>query len=44
MIRHKQQSSLDPRFVQKKLEEFFKEDNIENDITTKATQQELQSI
>jgi nicotinate-nucleotide pyrophosphorylase (carboxylating) len=40
MIRHKQQSSLDPRFVQKKLEEFFKEDNIENDITTKATQQE----
>ena len=38
MIRHKQYSKLDPEYVEKKLNEFFKEDNIEKDITTKATQ------
>ena len=38
MIRHKQYSKLDPEYVDKKLNEFFKEDNIEADITTKATQ------
>jgi len=38
MIRHKQQSSLDPKFVQTKLQEFFNEDNIDQDITTQATQ------
>ena len=38
MIRHKQYSKLDPEYVDKKLNEFFKEDNIESDITTKATQ------
>ena len=38
MIRHKQHSKLDPKYVEKKLNEFFKEDNIEKDITTKATQ------
>tara|TARA_B100000965_G_scaffold8180_1_gene6334 strand:- start:6028 stop:6882 length:855 start_codon:yes stop_codon:yes gene_type:complete len=38
MIRHKQYSKLDPGYVDKKLNEFFKEDNIEADITTKATQ------
>ena len=38
MIRHKQYSKLDPEYVEKKLKEFFKEDNIEKDITTKATQ------
>ena len=38
MIRHKQQSTLDPGYVKEKLDEFFSEDNIENDITTTATQ------
>jgi len=38
MIRHHQHTSLDPKLVQQKLEEFFKEDNINLDITTKATQ------
>ena len=38
MIRHKQQSTLAPRYVKEKLDEFFSEDNIEHDITTKATQ------
>ena len=38
MIRHKQYSKLDPEYVEKKLKEFFKEDNIGKDITTKATQ------
>ena len=38
MIRHKQQSTLDPKHVKAKLDAFFQEDNIENDITTKATQ------
>jgi nicotinate-nucleotide pyrophosphorylase (carboxylating) len=39
MIRHKQITKLNPEFVEKKLQEFFKEDNISEDITTKATQQ-----
>jgi len=38
MIRHQQYSKLDPQYVDKKLNEFFKEDNIEEDITTRATQ------
>ena len=38
MIRHKQYNKLDPIYVEKKLKEFFKEDNIEKDITTRATQ------
>ena len=38
MIRHKQYSKLNPEYVEKKLNEFFKEDNVEEDITTKATQ------
>ena len=38
MIRHQQYSKLDPEYVEKKLNEFFKEDNIEQDITTKSTQ------
>ena len=38
MIRHQQYSKLDPEHVEKKLNEFFKEDNIEQDITTKSTQ------
>ncbi len=38
MIRHKQHSKLDPEYVDKKLNEFFKEDNSEADITTMATQ------
>ena len=39
MTRFKQHTKLDPNFVAKKLEEFFNEDHIENDITTTATQQ-----
>ena len=38
MIRHKQYSMLDPAYVKYKLNQFFKEDNIDQDITTKATQ------
>ena len=38
MIRHQQYSKLDPEYVEKKLNEFFKEDNIEQDITTQSTQ------
>ena len=38
MIRHKQYSLLDPSYVKDKLNQFFKEDNIDQDITTKATQ------
>ena len=38
MIRHKQFDKLDPGFVQKKLNEFFKEDNTNQDITTETTQ------
>ena len=38
MIRHKQITKLNPEFVEKKLQEFFKEDNIAEDITTNATQ------
>ncbi len=38
MIRHKQHTSLDPKLVKQKLEEFFIEDNISQDITTKSTQ------
>ena len=40
MIRHKQITKLNPRFVEKKLQEFFDEDNIAEDITTKTTQEE----
>ena len=38
MIRHHQYTILDPKLVQQKLEEFFKEDNIDFDITTQSTQ------
>ena len=38
MIRHEQHTSLDPKLVEQKLEEFFIEDNISQDITTKSTQ------
>ena len=34
MIRHKQITKLKPEFVEKKLQEFFNEDNISEDITT----------
>ena len=34
MIRHKQITKLNPKLVEKKLQEFFKEDNITEDITT----------
>ncbi|MDB4859359.1 carboxylating nicotinate-nucleotide diphosphorylase [Candidatus Marinimicrobia bacterium] len=38
MIRHYQHSTLDPQLVSRKLEGFFKEDNIDFDITTISTQ------
>ena len=40
MIRHKQVTTLSPSFVNKKLKEFFKEDETAEDITTKATQKD----
>ena len=36
MIRHKQITKLNPKLVEKKLQEFFNEDNITEDITTNA--------
>ena len=44
MIRHKQITRLDPGFVNQKLQEFFKEDEISEDITTKATQQNNKTV
>ena len=38
MRRHKQYKILDPSLVKQKLHEFFLEDNIDFDITTKSTQ------
>ena len=38
MTRFKQYTTLDPQFVAEKLQEFFKEDNIQKDITTTSTQ------
>ena len=40
MIRHKQITSLDKDYINKKLEQFFLEDNIFEDITTISTQNE----
>ena len=39
MTRFKQHTTLNPDFVLRKLDEFFSEDHIENDITTQTTQQ-----
>ena len=36
MIRHKQITKLNPKLVEKKLQEFFNEDNIKEDITTNS--------
>ena len=44
MIRHKQITKLKPEFVEKKLQEFFNEDNISEDITTNTTQQENKTV
>ena len=38
MTRFKQHTQLDPDFVSKKLDEFFKEDHVDSDITTTTTQ------
>ena len=40
MIRHKQITALSSSFVSKKLQDFFKEDEIAEDITTNATQKD----
>ena len=42
MTRFKQHTSLNPDFVIKKLNEFFQEDNIFEDITTEITQKNKQ--
>lgn len=42
MIRHYQHKTLNPQLVYRKLEEFFKEDNIDFDITTISTQVNMQ--
>lgn len=42
MIRHYQHKTLNPQLVYRKLEEFFKEDNIDFDITTISTQANMQ--
>ena len=44
MIRHKQITKLKPEFVEKKLQEFFNEDNIYEDITTNTTQKENKTV
>jgi len=44
MIRHKQITKLNPGFVEKKLQEFFNEDNIFEDITTNTTQQVSKTV
>ena len=40
MKRHRQITKLDPVFVKEKLKDFFKEDNISNDLTTKLIKEE----
>ena len=47
MTRFKQYTTLDPQFVAEKLQDFFKEDNVQQDITTISTQEsnkEIQAI
>ena len=44
MTRFKQYTTLDPQFVAEKLQEFFKEDNIQKDITTMSTQKSNKDI
>jgi nicotinate-nucleotide pyrophosphorylase (carboxylating) len=44
MIRHKQITKLNPKLVEKKLQEFFKEDNITEDITTNTMLQEKKVV
>ena len=44
MIRHKQITKLNPKLVEKKLQEFFNEDNINEDITTNTMLQEKKTV
>ena len=44
MIRHKQITKLKPEHVEKKLQEFFNEDNVFEDITTSTTQQNSKTV
>ena len=44
MIRHKQITKLNPKLVEKKLQEFFDEDNISEDITTNTMLQEKKAV
>ena len=43
-LRHQQIKTLDPRLINKKLEEFFQEDETDLDITTRATHSKAQFI
>ena len=44
MIRHKQITKLNPKLVEKKLQEFFNEDNITEDITTNTMLQNRKAV
>ncbi len=44
MIRHRQITKLNPKLVEKKLQEFFDEDNINEDITTNTMLQEKKAV
>jgi len=44
MTRFKQHTTLDPGFVAAKLEEFFAEDNVLEDITTLSTQEDYKQV
>ncbi len=44
MTRHRQITRLDPDFVRKKLDDFFKEDKISEDITTEAIQEKNKEV
>ena len=44
MIRHAQVESLDLDYINKKLDQFFKEDNIDQDITTLSTQKKDKQV
>jgi len=44
MIRHKQITKLNPKLVEKKLQEFFNEDNIAEDITTNTMLKDRKTV
>ena len=44
MIRHKQVKTLGTDYINKKLDQFFEEDNISKDITTPSTQSKSKHV